>query len=104
MWDEITYPFINFNGDISDRLPTAVIIDNRKKAIAKIRSKVRIFGERNCRKFIDKNNVPDTGNEYKQFLANNLRDSFFLAPIDEADILREIKNLAPKKAPGPVYI
>ena len=47
------------------------------------------------------NNIPDTGNEYKQFLANNIRDSFFLAPIDEADILREIKNLAPNKAPGP---
>ena len=39
--------------DISDHLPTAVIIDNRKKVIAKIRSKVRIFGQRNCTKFID---------------------------------------------------
>ena len=47
------------------------------------------------------NNIPDTRNEYKQFLVNNIRDSFFLAPIDEADILREIKNLALNKAPGP---
>ena len=31
---------------------------------------------------------------------NTIRDSFFLAPIDEADILREIKNLAPTKAPA----
>ena len=46
------------------------------------------------------NNIPDTGNEYMQFLANNIRDSFFLAPIDESDILREIKNLASNKAPG----
>ena len=47
------------------------------------------------------NNIPYTGNECKQFLAKNTRDSFFLAPIDEADILREIKNLAPNKSPGP---
>ena len=47
------------------------------------------------------NNIRDTGNQYKQFIANNIRDSFFLAPIDEADILREIENLAPNKAPGP---
>ena len=47
------------------------------------------------------NNLPDTGNEYKQFLANHIRDSFFLAPIDEADILREINNLASNKAPRP---
>ena len=45
-------PCILYN-DISDNLPTAVIIDNRKKVIDKIRSKVRIFGERNCTKFID---------------------------------------------------
>ena len=42
-----------------------------------------------------------TGNEYKQFLANNVRDSFVLAPIGEAGILREIKYLAPNKALGP---
>ena len=47
------------------------------------------------------NNIPDSENEYKQFLANNIRYSFFLAPIDEADVLREIKNLARNKAPGP---
>ena len=45
-------PCILYN-DISDHLPAAVIIDNRKKVIDKIRSKVRIFGERNCTKFID---------------------------------------------------
>ena len=44
-------PCILYN-DISDHLPTAVIVDNRKKMIDKIRSKVRIFGERNCTKFI----------------------------------------------------
>ena len=42
-----------------------------------------------------------TENEYKQFLANNVRDSFVLAPIGEAGILREIKYLAPNKALRP---
>ena len=39
------------------------------------------------------NSISDTGNDYKQFLANNLRGSFFLESIDEADILREIKKI-----------
>ena len=50
---------------------------------------------------ISRRDIPDTGNEYKQFLANYIRNSYFLAPIDEADIYRDIKNLAPNKASGP---
>ena len=47
------------------------------------------------------NDISDTGNDYKQCLANNIQDSFFLVSIDEADILRYIKNLALNIAPGP---
>ena len=45
--------------------------------------------------------LPDTGEDYRTYINNNIRESFFLSPVEEVDILREIKNLALNKAPGP---
>ena len=44
---------------------------------------------------------PDTGEDYRTYINNRIRESFFLSPVEEVDILREIKNLASNKAPGP---
>ena len=44
--------------------------------------------------------LPDYGNEYQKYITYNIRDSFAILPVDDNDILREIRNLSPNKAPG----
>ena len=46
------------------------------------------------------NKLPDHGNEYQKYITCNIRDSFAILPVDDNDILREIRNLSPNKAPG----
>ena len=46
------------------------------------------------------NKLPDYGNEYQKYITCNIGDSFAILPVDDNDILREIRNLSPNKAPG----
>ena len=45
--------------------------------------------------------LPDTGEHYRTYINNSIRELFFLSPVEGVDILREIKNLALNKTPGP---
>ena len=44
--------------------------------------------------------LPDYGNEYQKYITCNIRDSFAILHVDDNDILREIRNVSPNKAPG----
>ena len=44
--------------------------------------------------------IPNTGDQYKHFLSERVERTFFLSPINTAELLREIKSLNPKKACG----
>ena len=44
--------------------------------------------------------IPNTGDQYKHFLSERVESTFFLSPINTAELLREIKSLNPKKACG----
>ena len=42
----------------------------------------------------------DKGDAYTKYLPPRLAQSFYLTPVDEEEIKREIKNMNPKKSPG----
>ena len=42
----------------------------------------------------------DKGDAYTKYLPPRLAQSFYLTPVDEEQINREIKNMSPKKSPG----
>ena len=42
----------------------------------------------------------DKGDAYTKYLPPRLTQSFYLTPVDEEEIKREIKNMNPKKSPG----
>ena len=44
--------------------------------------------------------LPNTGDQYKHFLSERVERTFFLSPINTAELLREIQSLNPKKACG----
>ena len=47
------------------------------------------------------NELPDKGTQYRTYLKNRIQNTFFLQPVNEHDILTEIRCLDPKKSPGP---
>ena len=42
----------------------------------------------------------DKGGSYTKYLPPRLAQSFYLTPVDEEEIKREIENMNPKKSPG----
>ena len=44
--------------------------------------------------------VKDKGDAYTKYLPPRLAQSFYLTPVNEEQINREIKNMSPKKSPG----
>ena len=47
------------------------------------------------------NNLPRATTNFKSYLRNKIDETFFIQPILEPDILKEIYKLKPKKSPGP---
>ena len=45
--------------------------------------------------------IPNRNNDFTQFLPPRVQNSFYLGPVSQQDVLKEIKMLHPRKAAGP---
>ena len=45
--------------------------------------------------------IPNRNNDFRQFLPPRIQSTFYLSPVNQQDVLKEIKKLKPRKAAGP---
>ena len=44
--------------------------------------------------------LPNLGNEYQKYMTSRISDSFFISPVQDEDIIKEIKCMKQNKTPG----